>query len=152
MLFRPLRELDRNIFAGKKIISAIKGFCPTATSLLLNEYLKKKEFNLELKDYFAVLGPCHAEEVAAENYPTSRLPALMRQPPTPSLPVSKRLPEYRGEQRHLRRSVRRCIEEHLRGGLGYCARTDYGDNFLSVFIANCADEMAGFLKKPVSRT
>ena len=33
--------------------------------MLLNEYLKN-EFAVDLKNYFAVLGPCHAEEVAAE--------------------------------------------------------------------------------------
>ena len=59
-----LKELDRNIFEGKKILSAIKGILPEQ-NLLLNEYLKK-EFNIELSNYFAVLGPCHAEEVAAE--------------------------------------------------------------------------------------
>ena len=34
-------------------------------NLLLNEYLKK-EYSVELTDYFTLLGPCHAEEVAAE--------------------------------------------------------------------------------------
>ena len=52
------------IFAGKKIISAIKGILPEQ-NLLLNDFLKN-EFNFPLEDYFAVLGPCHAEEVAAE--------------------------------------------------------------------------------------
>ena len=59
-----LKGLDRNIFAGKKIISAIKGMLPEQ-NLLLNDYLQQ-EFDVELKNYFAVLGPCHAEEVAAE--------------------------------------------------------------------------------------
>ncbi|MBC7422005.1 MAG: glycerol-3-phosphate dehydrogenase, partial [Ferruginibacter sp.] len=31
-------------------------------------------------------------------------------------------------------------------GAGMAHGLDYGDNFLSVLIANCADEMAGFLK------
>src|SRR6185312_11979628 len=54
----------RSVFQNKKIISAIKGILPEQ-NLLLNEYLKN-EFSLSLSDYFTLLGPCHAEEVAAE--------------------------------------------------------------------------------------
>ena len=35
-------------------------------------------------------------------------------------------------------------------GAGMAHGLEYGDNFLSVFIANCADEMAGFLRKRAS--
>src|SRR5688572_14295507 len=49
---------------GKKVVSAIKGLLPEK-NVLLNYHLEK-EFGLSLEDYFAVLGPCHAEEVAAE--------------------------------------------------------------------------------------
>ena len=59
-----LSTLDKNIFKGKKIISALKGILPEQ-NLLLNDYLKN-EFNVAIEDYFSVLGPCHAEEVAAE--------------------------------------------------------------------------------------
>src|SRR6187431_44967 len=59
-----LLSLDKNIFVGKKIVSAIKGILPEH-NLLLNSFLKD-EFNFPLENYFAVLGPCHAEEVAAE--------------------------------------------------------------------------------------
>ena len=48
----------------KKVISAIKGLLPQK-NILLNEYLKQ-QFDVPLENYFAVLGPCHAEEVAAE--------------------------------------------------------------------------------------
>lgn len=52
------------IFSTKKIVSAIKGILPQ-NNLLLNDYLQD-EFNVPLENYFAVLGPCHAEEIAAE--------------------------------------------------------------------------------------
>ena len=141
-----LQDLDRNIFAGKKIISAIKGILPE-TNLLLNEYLKD-EFNVELKDYFAVLGPCHAEEVAAE-----KLSYLT----------------FSGIDEVAIHAIADCFKTHYLNtvenddiygvqyaavlkniyavGSGIAHGLDYGDNFLSVFIANCADEMAGFLKK-----
>ena len=57
-------NLPKNIFEGKKIVSAVKGILPEE-NVLLNDYLKE-HFNVQLSDYFTVLGPCHAEEVASE--------------------------------------------------------------------------------------
>src|SRR5690606_9200175 len=59
-----LQSLPKNALAGKSVISAVKGILPD-DNLLLNEYLHK-EFGLPLADYFTIMGPCHAEEVAAE--------------------------------------------------------------------------------------
>ena len=61
---QTLHTFNKNIFTGKKIISAIKGILPEK-NLLLNDVLKN-EFGFDLINYFAVLGPFHAEEVAAE--------------------------------------------------------------------------------------
>ena len=47
-----LKTLDRKIFEGKKIISAVKGILPEQT-ILLNDFLKK-EFNVPLENYFTV--------------------------------------------------------------------------------------------------
>ena len=49
---------------GKKIISAVKGILPEQNRLL-NEVLQK-EYQFALEDYYTVMGPCHAEEVAEE--------------------------------------------------------------------------------------
>jgi len=59
-----LESLDSEGLKEKKILSAIKGLIP-GPDVLLNDYLSK-QFHLPLENYFAVLGPCHAEEVAAE--------------------------------------------------------------------------------------
>ena len=59
-----LLTLDKKIFQGKKIISAVKGILPEENELL-NDFLQKN-FAVNIEDYFALLGPCHAEEVAAE--------------------------------------------------------------------------------------
>ena len=59
-----LKGLSKKDFEGKKIISAVKGIIPQE-NILLNDYLEK-EFNVELRAYFTIMGPCHAEEVAAE--------------------------------------------------------------------------------------
>ncbi len=59
-----LEHLDPKIFEGKKIVSAIKGILPGCNQLL-NDYVHEK-FDVDLNNYFTVLGPCHAEEVASE--------------------------------------------------------------------------------------
>lgn len=141
-----LEALNRNIFSGKKIVSAIKGVLPD-NNLLLNEYLKN-EFNVELKDYFAVLGPCHAEEVASEKLSyltftgidektTQKIAACFK---TAYLNTVENSDIY-GVQ------FAAVLKNIYAVGAGIAHGLDYGDNFLSVFIANCADEMAGFLKK-----
>lgn len=141
-----LKDLDRNIFKGKKIISAIKGILP-GQNILLNEYLSI-EFAVALNDYFAVLGPCHAEEVAAEKL--SYLTFSGIDVKTTTVIASCFKTQY----------INTIVNDDIFGvqyaavlkniyavGSGMAHGLDYGDNFLSVFIANAADEMAGFLKK-----
>jgi glycerol-3-phosphate dehydrogenase (NAD(P)+) len=141
-----LQGLDKDIFRGKKVISAIKGILPES-NLLLNEYLKQ-EFQIELSDYFAVLGPCHAEEVAAEKLSyltftgidkstTSRIATCFK---TKYLNTVENSDIYGVQYAAVLKNIYAV-------GSGIAHGLDYGDNFLSVFIANCADEMAGFLKK-----
>lgn len=141
-----LEGLDRKALQGKKILSAIKGILPE-NNLLLNEYLNR-EFDVEPADYFTVMGPCHAEEVAAE-----KLSYLT----------------FSGIDETLTRELASCFaNEYLNTvingdvsgvqfaavlkniyalGAGIAHGLEYGDNFLSVLIANCSEEMAGFLRK-----
>ncbi|MBS1510636.1 MAG: NAD(P)-binding domain-containing protein [Bacteroidetes bacterium] len=140
-----LKNLDKNIFAGKKIISAIKGIMPEH-NVLLNEYLQQ-EFNVELKNYFAVLGPCHAEEVAAEklSYLTfSGIDEVITQQlathfKTPYLNTIENNDIYGVQYAAILKNIYAV-------GAGMAHGLDYGDNFLSVLIANSADEMASFLR------
>ncbi len=141
-----LLALDQNIFAGKKIISAIKGILPEQ-NLLLNDFLKN-EFDFPLEDYFAVLGPCHAEEIAAEKL---------------SYLTFSGVDELATHEiaKHFKTDYLNTVEnDDIYGvqfaavlkniyavGAGMAHGLDYGDNFLSVLIANSADEMAGFLKR-----
>ena len=140
-----LNILDKNSFKGKKIVSAIKGILP-GCNLLLNDYLKNN-FEVELKDYFAVLGPCHAEEVAAEklSYLTfsgideSATAKIATHFKTDYLNTIENDDIY-GVQ------FAAVLKNIYAVGSGIAHGLDYGDNFLSVLIANSADEMAGFLK------
>lgn len=141
-----LHGLTANDWKDKKVISAIKGLLP-GRNILLNYYLQQ-EFGIPLENYFAVLGPCHAEEVAAE-----KLSYL-----TFSGTDIRAASEIAS---HFSNSYINTIVNHDILGVQYAAvlkniyalgagiahGLEYGDNFLSVYIANAADEMAGFLKK-----
>lgn len=131
---------------NKKIVSAIKGLLPEK-NILLNEYLKN-EFGIPLENYFAVLGPCHAEEVAEEklSYLTFsgidiRMASVIASHFTTDFISTVVNHDIMGVQ------YAAVLKNIYALGAGIAHGLDYGDNFLSVYIANAADEMAGFLKK-----
>jgi len=141
-----LASLDRNAFENKKIVSAIKGIIPKH-NVLLNAWLLK-QFDVSLEDYFVVLGPCHAEEVAAEKL--SYLTFSGVDVTQASEIASNFKTDY----------INTVVNHDILGvqyaavlkniyalGAGIAHGLEYGDNFLSVYIANSADEMAGFLRK-----
>ncbi len=141
-----LNTLPRNIFEGKKVLSAIKGVLP-GENLLLNDYLKL-HFNVPLDDYFALLGPCHAEEVAQEKLSYLTFTGI-------DTLVTQQIAGYFKTS-----YINTVINKDIYGvqyaavlkniyavAAGMAHGLDYGDNFLSVLIANSADEMAGFLRK-----
>ena len=141
-----LSGLPKDIFKNKKIVSAVKGVLP-AQNLLLNEYLKK-EFGVALNNYFTILGPCHAEEVAAEKlsyltfsgideHETKTIASHFK---TPYLNTIHNTDIYGVQYAAILKNIYAI-------GSGIAHGLEYGDNFLSVLIANSADEMAGFLRK-----
>ena len=141
-----LSSLHAGQLKDKKIVSAIKGLLHTK-NILLNYYLQQ-EFNVPLENYFAVLGPCHAEEVASE-----KLSYLTFS--------GKDIAMAAEIASHFNTDYINTIVNHDIIGVQYAAvlkniyalgagiahGLNYGDNFLSVYIANAADEMAGFLRK-----
>lgn len=141
-----LLGIDKSLFKNKLILSAIKGLIPGPDELI--NYFLEKEFDVPLKNYFAVLGPCHAEEVAAEklSYLTfsgideklTELIAGLFQTTYINTIINT---DILGVQ------YAAVLKNIYALGAGIAHGLDYGDNFLSVYIANSADEMAGFLKK-----
>jgi glycerol-3-phosphate dehydrogenase (NAD(P)+) len=125
---------------GKKIVSAVKGVLPIH-NILLHQYLEKV-YHFPLENYFTLLGPSHAEEVAAE-----QLSYLT----------------FSGLDQTFTEKIASCFEsEYINTvvnadvvgvqyagvvkniyalGAGIAHGLEYGDNFLSVYIANCANEM-----------
>ena len=141
-----LADLNTGCFENKKIISAIKGIIP-GRNVLLNAYLLK-QFNVSLEDYFVVLGPCHAEEVAAEklSYLTfSGIDVTMAQ----QIASNFKTDYINTIVNHdiLGVQYAAVLKNIYALGAGIAHGLEYGDNFLSVYIANSADEMAGFLRK-----
>ncbi|MGZ5286134.1 MAG: NAD(P)H-dependent glycerol-3-phosphate dehydrogenase, partial [Flavisolibacter sp.] len=141
-----LEQLDKNSLKDKKILSAIKGLVP-GPDVLLNEYLQT-EFGLPLEQYFAVLGPCHAEEVAAEKLSYLTFSGI-------DTTTTKKVADL-FETAYINTIINNDIlgvqyaavlKNIYALGAGIAHGLEYGDNFLSVYIANSADEMAGFLRK-----
>lgn len=144
-----LESLPTDALQGKIILSAVKGILPEDTELL-NEYLFRI-FQVPLNQYYTILGPCHAEEVASEklSYLTFsgvdkemclQLAALFQ---TPYL-------NTRTNQDVIGVQYAAVLKNIYALGAGIAHGLDYGDNFLSVYIACAADEMAGFLKQVTS--
>ncbi len=138
-------DLTADDWRGKKVVSAIKGLLP-GKNVLLNYYLKE-QFELKLDDYFAVLGPCHAEEVAEKKL------SYLTFSGTDIIAASDIASHFSTEYINtitnhdiLGVQYAAVLKNIYALGAGIAHGLDYGDNFLSVYIANAADEMAGFLK------
>lgn len=141
-----LETLNPSALAGKKVISAIKGLIP-GKNILLNDLLQE-QFGLPLTDYFAVLGPCHAEEVAQEKLSYLTFSGV-------NTAAASKIAEHFATP-----YINTIVNHDILGvqyaavlkniyalGAGIAHGLNYGDNFLSVYIANAADEMAGFLRQ-----
>lgn len=144
-----LQGVDAALLATKKIVSAIKGVLPKH-NILLHEYLQK-QFNFPLSQYFTLLGPCHAEEVAAEQL--SYLTFTGQDQMITQTIASYFTCDY----------INTVINSDIIGvqyaavvkniyalGAGIAHGLEYGDNFLSVYISNCANEMSVLLNNIAS--
>lgn len=141
-----LSNLNKDAFRHKKIVSAVKGILP-GSNLLLNEYLFN-EFDVNLENYFAVLGPCHAEEVAAEKLSYLTF-AGVDEKCANEIAIHFKTDYINTIVTHDVIGVQYAavLKNVYALGAGIAHGLDYGDNFLSVYIANCSDEMVCFLRK-----
>jgi glycerol-3-phosphate dehydrogenase (NAD(P)+) len=142
---KTLEPLEKNCFEGKKVVSAVKGILPE-NNQLLNDFLRQV-YGLPLTDYFTVMGPCHAEEVAAEKLSYLTFSGIDQQQAqeiadcfTGPYLVTILNDDVYGVQ------FAAVLKNIYALGAGIAHGLEYGDNFLSVLIANSADEMAGFLR------
>ena len=143
-----LKNLSKEALAGKKVVSAIKGILPESNQLL-NDYLAE-HFNISIDNYYTLLGPCHAEEVAAEKLSYLTFSGINES-------VAAEIAAY------FKTEYMNTVTNHDVNGVQYAAvlkniyalgagiahGLEYGDNFLSVYIANSADEMVKFSRKVI---
>ena len=139
-----LGELPVDIFRDKKIISAVKGILPEQNELL-NQYLERV-FSFPLSQYFTLLGPCHAEEVAAEKLSYLTLSGTEKTAIEPLAAIFNN--EY--VFTHINTDIwgvqyAAVLKNIYALGAGIVHGLEYGDNFLSVFISNAAKEVVQFL-------
>lgn len=139
-------QLDAKALKGKKIISAIKGILPLDNQLLDSYLAQTCQF--PSADYYALLGPCHAEEVAAEKLSyltfagqdetaTATLAAYFKTAYINTVVNT----DVVGVQ------YAAVLKNIYALGAGIAHGLEYGDNFLSVYIANSANEMVNFLQQ-----
>ena len=140
-----LLGIDADLLKGKKVVSAVKGVMPKL-NVLLNQYLGEK-FNFPLSDYFTLLGPSHAEEVAAEQLSYLTFSGV-------DINQSLIIAAYFKND-----YINTIVNDDIFGvqyasivknifalGAGIAHGLEYGDNFLSVYIANASNEMRNLLK------
>ena len=136
----PFKEHLQN----KKIISAVKGILPDNNGLM-NVYLKSIA-GFDENNYVTIMGPCHAEEVAAE-----KLSYL-------TFSSSNKLLAVEIANCFKTDYISTVINTDIIGvqyasvlkniyalGSGILHGLGYGDNFQSVFVSNAAAEMQYFL-------
>lgn len=141
-----LSNLDKQALKGKTIVSAVKGILPESNQLL-NDYLAE-HFGVSIQDYYTLLGPCHAEEVAAEKLSYLTFSGLDESKAAEIASYFKT--EYMNTvTNHDVNGVQYAavLKNIYALGAGIAHGLEYGDNFLSVYIANCADEMIRFSRK-----
>lgn len=144
-LEKMLQELPEDIFKNKYIVSGVKGILPES-NLLLNDYLEKY-FQVPAEKYFSITGPCHAEEVAAEKLSYITISGWDKKDTaliagrfnTPYLKTIVNNDVYGAQYAAVLKNIY-AIGAGMAHGLGY------GDNFLAVYIANCAAELAYFVQ------
>ena len=127
-----------------KIISAVKGILPE-TNMLLNEYLITWD-GFDQNNYFTIMGPCHAEEVAAEKLSYLTFAGL-DQHFTDILAASFKTSYINTivSSDVLGVQFAAVLKNIYALGTGIAHGLGYGDNFQSVLVANAAGEMKRFL-------
>lgn len=137
-------KMDPGSLHTKKIISAIKGILPRK-NILFNTYLEQK-FSFPQHNYFAVLGPCHAEEVADEKLSYLTYSGLDIEAATALATHFKTSYINTIINKDVMAVQYAAVLKNIYAlGAGIAHGLEYGDNFLSVYIANAAAEMARFL-------
>lgn len=139
-----LQQIPKDALQGKKIISAIKGVLPEQHQLL-QEYLID-QFALDIDCYFAITGPCHAEEVAQERLSYLTFSGTQQEESRKIAALFETAYLRTTTNNDLWGSQYAAVLKNIYAvGAGIAHGLGCGDNFLSVYITNCYREMYRFL-------
>jgi glycerol-3-phosphate dehydrogenase (NAD(P)+) len=143
-LKHALEGITPEDFAGKKIISAIKGIVPDENQII-GEFLNQ-HYNISFDNFIVISGPCHAEEVALEKLSYLTIASSDIELAT----------EFAGmiNTRYIKTNVSDDIYGTEYGAVlknvyaiagGICHGVGYGDNFQAVLISNAIRELERFV-------
>ena len=147
-----LKNINPEDFAGKKIISAIKGIVPDENQII-GEFLHQ-HYNIPFDHFIVISGPCHAEEVALEKL--SYVTIASRD--------TELAATFAGifNTRYIKTNISDDIYGTEYGAVlkniyaiaaGICHGIGYGDNFQAVLISNAIRELERFVSAvhPINR-
>lgn len=144
-LQNALTALPKDVFQGKKIVSAVKGILPE-TNELLNQYLERV-FSVVPENYFTLLGPSHAEEIAAEKLTYLTFSGIDEEHAgTIAGYFRNDFVQTRTNDDVWGVQYAAVLKNIYALGAGIVHGLEYGDNFLSVFISNGTRELVNFLR------
>ncbi|MFM2047687.1 MAG: hypothetical protein RI955_233 [Bacteroidota bacterium] len=141
-----LEGLTPNDFAGKKIISAIKGMIPDADeNRIIAEYFNKF-FAIDFTNFIVISGPCHAEEVALEklSYLTFSCPDTAKASLIADLFACRFIKTNFTEDIY-GTELAAVMKNIIALASGICHGLGYGDNFQAVLVSNAIQEIKRFV-------
>ena len=151
-LKEALEGITPEDFAGKKLVSAIKGIVPDENQII-GEFLNQR-YKISFDDFMVISGPCHAEEVALEKLSYLTIAsgdtelaacfASMLSTRYISTIVSDDI--YGTEYAAVLKNIYAIAS-------GICHGVGYGDNFQAVLISNAIRELERFVEAvhPIDR-
>jgi len=137
-------NFSKEDFAGKYIISAVKGIIPQTNEIPANYFNNK--FDVPFESIGIISGPCHAEEVALE-----RLSYLTIASPNKTLAdqiaksLSCRYIKCSISDDLLGTEISAVLKNVYALAGGICHGLGYGDNFQAVLMSNAIQEISRFV-------
>jgi glycerol-3-phosphate dehydrogenase (NAD(P)+) len=147
-----IKNVPKELFAGKIIFSAIKGIIPQF-NLIVGEYLNK-QFDIPLNQIGVIAGPCHAEEVALEKLSYLTLACTDINNAETLAPMLRcRYMKVTCSDDIYGTEYSAVLKNVVAIAGGVCHGLGYGDNFLSVLVSNAIQEIDRFVKAvhPIDR-
>lgn len=139
-----LQQLPNTALQNKICVSAIKGII-LSENCLLNDYFSK-HFGMPMENYIAITGPCHAEEVAQERLSYLTFSGLNDENVALIASLFKGSYINTTTNKDLWGTQYAAVLKNIYAmGAGIASGLGYGDNFLSVYVTNCYNEMNNFL-------